>query len=364
MNIPDQQSRRLFTLSLIKAYDENIEAPSFLSGSFFPMKTYNTLGVGWLARRGTERIAVDVIRGSKGNLNKATKFTEKMIVPPYYYERVSIESTAIYDIPFAAGDNYSSAQTVALAENTARTLDETGKTIKRAIELQAAQFLTTGIVELVNGDSVDFKRNPEMIEDYSTGAPDVWTTTGDVLGDFDRVGRKLRSIGKVIGGQNIVTIMGFEAFAIFRANEALKDGDNWFTVNNSNVSELMKNSAGGSYKGELKTGGYTFEIWVYDEVYEDENGDQQYYWDSKTVAWLPAKFTGETSFCAVPQLPSWVTSGTPRAKSVLSNRGNNSGFVLSDYVDEEEEVWYGRMKVCPIVQAKAIDQIYTGKVLA
>lgn len=359
MNIPNEQSRRVFTLALTAAYDENISVPTFLNGTFFPRRNYSTKGVGWLARRGKERVAVDVLRGSKGHLNQGQKFTEKMIVPPYYHEKVLLESTSIYDLPFEAGDNYNTAQIQALAQHSAHELDENGKMIERAIELQAAQLLQTGIVELKSGESIDFKRKPEMIE-----ANESWTTTSDLVGYFEGVGRKLRSVGKVLGGQRIATIMGFEAWAIFRQNETIKDAENFFTINNTEVSEMMKNTAGGSYKGELRCGGQTFEIWVYDEIYEDADGNDQYYWDSKTVCCLPiTQFIGETSFCGVPQLPNWVRQ-SPRAASILSGRGNNAGFVLSDYIDEEEEAWYGRIKACPIVQAKSIDMIYTDKVLA
>lgn len=361
-NIPAAQARKVFTTVLANTFQDFIEAPSFLT-SFAKMKTYTTKTVQLLARRGTEKIAVDVIRGSRGNLNQMTRFSLKEYLPPYYKEKVAVNGLQIYDLPFESGDSYSSAQIDAWAMSTATELSESKKKIDRAIELQMAQVLQTGIVEMTNGDNIDYNRNTSMIE-VLAGA-DLWDSSGvDIVKFFEDKGTLLRSIGKVGGGQRVDCIMGSLAWQAFRSNADIKDGDNLYT---KSALEFTNNpiftASGGSYKGTLKAGIYNYDIWVYDEVYDNASDVSTRYWDSSYVALVPQSFQAEISFCQVPELPSWVRQN-PRSNRVFRALGQKmKGYRLFDYVHEEDEAYYAGVKAAPLAQLISVDRVYTAKVL-
>lgn len=361
-NIPAAQARKVFTTILANIYEDFIEAPSFLT-SFAKKKAYTTKTVQTLARRGTEKIAVDVIRGSKGNLNQMTRFSQMEYLPPYYKEKVNVSAMNIYDIPFESGDTYNFAQMEAMAMSTARALDETKKKVDRAIELQMAQLLQTGIVEISNGDNIDFNRNASMIE-VLAGA-DLWDSTGvDLIKFFEDKGTLLRTIGKVAGGQNVNCVMGMLAWQSFRSNADIKDGENFYT---KSALEFTNNpfftASGGSYKGTLKVGIYNYDIWVYDEFYDNASDVATRYWDSSYVALIPQSFQSEISFCQVPILPNWVRQN-PRSNRVFRSLNQKMlGFTLFDYVQEEDEIYYAGIKAAPLAQLISVDRVYTAKVL-
>lgn len=361
--IPAQQARKVFTTVLANIYQDFIEAPSFLS-SFATNKNYSTMTVQTLARRGTEKIAVDVIRGSRGNLNQMTRQSLTEYLPPYYKEMINISAMNIYDIPFEAGDSYNTAQIEALAQKTATGINEIHKMVLRAVELQWAQAFDSGVVTVKNGDSIDYNRNSGMIE-VLTGA-DLWDSSEvKILNFFEEKAIKLRTIGKVTGGQTVRVIMGLKAWQAFRANKDIKDGDNLYV---KNALEFTMNpiamSQGGVYRATLKVGIYNFDIWTYDEYYDDPTtGAATRYWDENTVCMIPESFRGETSWCQVPKLPDFIRQD-PRSNRVFSNlRNKMNGVDIFDYVNSEDEVYYAGIKAAPLAQLISVDRIYTAKVL-
>jgi len=361
-NIPAVQARKFFTTALANTFQDFIEAPSFLT-SFAKIKTYTTKTVQLLARRGTEKIAVDVIRGSKGNLNQMTRFSLKEYLPPFYKEKVAVHGMQIYDIPFESGESYSSAQIEAWAMATAVELSESKKKIDRAIELQMAQLFLTGIVEVTNGDNIDYNRNASMIE-VLAGA-DLWDASGvDIIKFFEDKGLLLRSIGKVAGGQDVDCFMDMTAWQSFRANEQIKDGENFYTKTALEFKDSpIFSSTGASYKATLKVGIYNYDIWVYDEVYDNASDVSTKYWDAGYVCLVPKSFRAEISFCQVPELPAWVRQ-SPRSSRVFSSLNQKmTGFRLFDYVNEEDEVYNAGVKAAPLAQMISVDRCYTAKVL-
>lgn len=361
--IPAQNARKVFTTVLANVFQDFIEAPSFLS-SFAKRKAYKTKTVQSLARRGTEKIAVDVIRGSKGNLNQMTRFTQKEFLPPYYKEKINVSAMNIYDIPFSSGDSYNTAQIDALAQETAQALSETKKMVDRAIELQHAQMLETGIVELKNGDNIDYKRKSEMIE-VLTGT-ELWDSAdADIIKFFEDKGLKLRTVGKVSGGQSVDCVMGAEAWQAFRANKDIKDGENFYTQTVLSLNPARVNAAGGAYRGTLKAGIYSFDIWTYDEFYDHPTTSvSTRYLNTKIVHLIPRSFVAETSFCQVPELPSWVRRN-PRSNRVFNGLEQSMmGFRLFDYVHEEDEVYYAGIKAAPLAQLVSVDRLYTAQVIS
>jgi hypothetical protein len=362
--IPAQNARAVFTTVLANKFEDLIEAPSFLR-SFFPDKVYKTKYITSLARRGTEKIAIDVIRGSKGNRNKMDVFTEKGFLPPYFKELIDVTAMNVYDIPFYANGQFNTIQIEAIAEETAIELNEAKKTIDRSIELQAAQALETGIVTVNSGDSIDYKRKAAMIEVLSGG--DLWDATDvDILKFFEDKGQLLRSIGKVSGGTDVNVVMGNLAWQAFRSNTDLNNKEKFYESEiKKGSSAQFFNSVGGAYRITLKMGVYNFNIWTYDEVYDFPVTDvSTRYFSSKMVVLIPESFKGETSFAQVPMLPDFIRKN-PRSNRVFSRlRNKMKGFSLFDFVNEEDELYTAGIKTAPLAQIVSVDRLYTAQVLA
>lgn len=362
--IPLQNARAVFTTVLANKFEDLIEAPSFLR-SFFPDKVYKTKYVTSLARRGTEKIAVDVIRGSKGNHNKMDLFTEKGFLPPYFKELIDVSAMNIYDVPFYANGMFNTVQIEAIAEQTAVELMEVKKLIDRAIELQAAQAIETGIVTVNSGDSIDYKRKASMKEVLTGG--NLWSATGvDLMKFFEDKGQLLRSVGKVSGGTDVDVIMGNLAWQAFRSNADLNNNELFFESDIKKGSSASRFTAiGGAYRITLKMGVYNFNIWTYDEVYDfPVTNVSTRYFNSKIVALIPQSFKAETSFCQVPMLPNFIRQN-PRSNRAFSRLGSKmKGVSLFDYVNEEDEIYSAGLKAAPLAQIVSVDRLYTAQVLA
>jgi hypothetical protein len=284
-------------------------------------------------------------------------------LPPFYKEKINVSAMNIYDIPFESGDSYNTAQIDALAQATANGLYEVKKMVDRAIELQMAQIFTTGVVEISNGDNIDFNRNASMIE-VLTG-DSLWDSTDvDIIKFFEDKGLLLRTIGKVGGGETVNVIMGLSAWQAFRKNKTIVDGENLFSKSVLELNPLRINTSGGGvYRGTLKAGIYNYDLWTYDEYYDNASDVSTRYFDPTMVVFIPQSFQAEISFCQVPELPAWVRQSA-RSNRVFSSLGQKmQGFTLFDYVNEEDEVYYAGIKAAPLAQLISVDRVYTAKVL-
>ena len=149
--ISSVQARALFTIKLIAVYKERTVPTSFLR-SFFKTKESDTKQLSIEVQRGTEMIAVDVERGTQGQLNKFSRSTEKIFVPPYYREYFDATDLDFYDRLFTQNgtiDVITFSQWLGtVVEKIAMLQDK----IERAYELQCSQVFETGIVTLKNGE--------------------------------------------------------------------------------------------------------------------------------------------------------------------------------------------------------------------
>ena len=359
--IPTQNARKVFTTVLANIFEDLIEAPSFLR-SFATEKVYRTKTVQLLSRRGTEKIAVDVIRGSVGNRNKMDRFTQLEYLPPYFKELLDITAMDIYDIPFYAGDRYNTAQIDALAQEAATSLNEVKKKVDRAIELQMSQVFETGIVTISNGDSIDYKRKAEMMEVLAGG--ELWDATDvDIIKFFEDKGALLRKNGKVSGSEEVDAIMGNLAYQAFRTNADIKDDNNMYMKSNVDLSTRMKNKVGASYKGTVKAGGYNYDVWTYDEVYDNASDVSTRYYNSKLVTLVPQSFKAEISFAQVPKLPDFIRQDVRASRVRNSLRSKMKGFDIFDFVNEQDELYTVGIKAAPLAQLISVDRLYTAQVL-
>lgn len=357
MNINIIDARSIFTKTLVDVYRERPAVTSFLR-SFFPTVECDTKEVSIQVQRGTEKVAVDIMRGTEGNRNTFSRSTEKIIVPPYFREYFDATELDFYDKLFGQfngeiNENTFNNWLAAISEKLGVLQDK----IERAYELQCSQVLVDGIVTLVNGDNIDFKRKVASKVTVTT----KWDNgASDPIGDFITGGTFLRTKGKAQGGV-FNTIFGASAYEALLNNTSVKErADIKAYADMLSLREPQRNAVGASLVGRLTTGSFVHNMWVYPEYYTDSNGVDQPYIPAKLVISVPEQPRFKLAFGAVPMifkdpanaaLPAFVTNV-------------QAAYVIGNYIDERTEKHIFDIKSAGIAIPTAVDQIYTMQVLA
>lgn len=345
MAISATDARNLFTKKLIAVYKEKTTPTSFLR-SFFSIDESLTKEVSIEVQRGTEKVAVDVLRGTDGNFNKMSKSTEKIFIPPFYRENIMANDHRLYDVAIGA----QSAEVISvLASELADEVNILKAKIERAIEKQCADVFETGIITLNAGTNIDFKRKAASL--VNTGAGTYWAT--GTVSPYDQMlegANFLRQTGKSQGGV-LNAIMGTIAFNDFLKNTIVKERADVLNFKLDMVNEPQKNSVGASLHGRVSVGSYLVNIWTYPEFYDDANGVSTPYVNPKKIIMLPENPEFKLAFGAVPQL---LDGSMPKP----------GAFVVSEYFDQDKVFHKISVKSAAVAIPVAIDQIYTRQVVA
>lgn len=348
-NISIVEARNSVTQVLAEVYRERVRTTSFLR-SFFPAKEYGTKLISIEVRRGKEKVAVDVIRGTEGNRNTFSRSTLKQFLPPIYREYFDATDSDLYDRLYNATTDISSVDYAAFIEQLYENLSELQAKIERAYELQCAQALTTGIVTLVNGTNIDFKRKAGSLVDLGSG--NYWVDSGvDPVTSLTTGARFIREVGKSQGAM-INLLCGRTALSHLLNNTAVKDRAKFTSYSLDAVHAPQRNSVGASLHGKITVDSWEALIWGYPEGYENSSDVWTPYLDPKKVIILPEVTNFQTSYAAVPQL---MTDGTPPVKGA---------FVFGDFKDTRKATHEFDVQSAGIALPVAIDQIYTVKVVA
>lgn len=346
MAIPAGDIRNTFTKMLVAVYKEKTVTTSFLR-SFFPAKETMTKEISIEVQRGLEKIAVDVERGTDGNRNTFSKSTEKIFVPPFYWEYLTANDHRLYDVAIGMQNEAAFGQlTTELADDFFKLRQK----IERAYELQCSEIFDTGIVQLAAGTNIDFKRKAASLVDL-TASP--WTVgTNDPYSDLADGAKFIRQVGKAQGSTYNV-IMGATALDAFLNNTIVKDRADIRNYGLDAVRAPQRDSVGGSFHGTVSAGAYNFRIWSYPEYYDNVSNVSTPYIDDKKIIILPEAPNFNLSFGAVPQLIG-VGGTTPQ----------NGAFLIQDFIDERATAHEMHIKSAGVAIPVAVDQIYTAEVIA
>lgn len=343
MNIQTTDAQGLFTKTLVDKYMQKSMPTSFLR-SFFPEKMTSGLMVSIEVERDTEKVAVDVTRGTNGNRNEFSRSTEKMIIPPYFKEYFDLTQLQMYDRLYGATE-ISDALFADYINSAVEKTQALQAKIERAQELHCAQVLQTGIV-IAKNYTIDYKRKAASMVDsgtYLAGASDPFAlfTAG---GDF------LRKVGKC-GGGVFNAILGSTAQQDLFNNTAFKARQNLFNMQLDQVTPPQKNSTGGVYHGTITAGPYRVHLWTYPQYY-DLAGVSTPYIDPKKVIMVPENPHFVYAYAAVPQL---LTPGVPP---------ETGKYIVKQYDDLRNKTREMEMESAGVPVPTAVDQIYTFKGVA
>jgi hypothetical protein len=341
MPIPASDARAIFTQTLVDVYLERPKVYGFMR-SFFRETVSSTKNISVEVQRGSETVAVDVLRNTEGNRNTFTKSTQRIMEPPYFREYMELTELDLYDrlIGSTSIDEGVFADLMAQAlERMQMMVDK----IERRAELQCAQALETGIVILANGDNIDFKRKAGSLVNSSS---DYFDTSINPYTAFEEGCQFIREKGKA-QGVFYNAVMGGLALNALLGNTVFKERNDLKNIALDNILPPQRNSVGASFHGEISAGSYKVRLWTYPEVYQDSDGNMQPYWPAKKVCILPETPRFTLSYAGVPQL---IGDSEP------IKRGK---YIFGEYKDERKKSHVLDVaSACSPVMV-AIDQAYT-----
>ncbi len=351
------QHRAAITQSVIAFFQDDTTPLEGLA-AFFPVKTSPDKFLSIEVRRGRQLVAVDVSRYD-ANRNTFSKSTEKIFQPPYFNEFFDFTSTDRYDMTWQAilsGGTPNVSDLQGLIKSGASYAVELKNKIARAKEIQRAAVLQTGIVTLVNGDSIDFKRKAaSMVTKTSTATWDN-ATTATPLTDLAAGGTFIRQVGLTKGKNVINAIMGQNAYANFMACDQVTNGAKFYNqILRTDIGmPQMDEVTGMTYMGRIGTGDFIFNLWTYADFYEDASGNKINYIDQDTVVLLPMDFEGYTAHAGVPSIMGDATNG----QVIMPTEGE---YYVRDVIDPKRLTWEFYISSSPLAIPVSIDKLYTIK---
>lgn len=359
MPLPVQQARNIFTKAYLQAFKENVPTPSFLK-SFFDVKTYATKTVGIEVQRGTERIAVDVLRGVDGNRNQFSLSTEKEFMPPFFNENFDATMLDRYDRVFGMEANFVPATIGYLASDVSEKYALLRAKIERAKEKQCAEIFETGIVTLTNGTNIDFKRNAGSMVDLDVGGS-YWNDTGaDVEAQLIAGAEYIRQTGKN-GTPEFNLVMPGAAWAALKKTDYFTNNANFNKVQLLDINMPQATAFGAGYHGRISAGAYIFNIWTYDEVYEAKTtGTITKYFDATKAFMVPVQGTRfELAHAGVPAIIR-DKSNAEFGSMIVSQAAE---YWLYNYIDNVGKAHIFEIMSAPLPVPVTVDMIYTMKVI-
>ena len=346
------QHRKSFTQALMGIFSDRV-APKSGFGAFFPSKTSPTKGFSIEVERLGKKIAVDIQRCTDPVKNIFSKSTEKIFVPPMFSESFDFTACEAYDVTFGMGQAPNEITGTRLMDSAANKLQILKDKIERAIELQRAQILQTGIVVLKSGDNVDYKRKAESMV-TKTVAGEKWTapTTSDPIKDLQDGCEFLRSTGRS-GASVVNAIMGAAAFNNFMLSTKIQNLSDKRNINRGELNLPQLDGVSGlAYQGQYGAGDFIVNVWTYNETYEDASGTEQRYLDTNKVVMLPTDFQGFTGHGALPQVQGNSTSGFTLGMT-------EAEFEAHDVIDQVRMTWEYILNCAPLAVPVSVDRIYT-----
>lgn len=348
------QHRKGITQTLIAKFSDDKEPKQGLS-AFFPTQTTGTKLVSIEVERNLQAVAVDVQRCTDPVRNIFSKSTEKIFEPPYYNESFDFTACDRYDVTFAQNNGPTKVDAQMLLRDASSKVKRLKNKIIRAIELQRAQVLQTGVVVLKNGDSIDYKRKATSMPVLAGGAKWDAPATATPLTDLETGMNFLREEG-LSGGAVINAIFGQKAFSNFMASTQIKEQAEWRKINRVDLNmPQFDNVSGMVFQGQIAAGDYIVNIWTYNEFYiHPTTGVKTKYIDVNNVVMVADDFQGWTSFAGVPAILGDTTNG----QYVAPIEGE---FYVRDVIDQVKMAWDFIISSAPLVVPVSVDRIYTIK---
>ena len=215
-------------------------------------------------KRNDEQFAVDVVRGTggRGNINK--RFSTKEYEPPFYNEFAWInqDERLLRVMGRTQFDEHTEADVLAAILQSQLVLSAK---IDRSVEKQCADALFSGVITLVNGDTIDFKQKATHQVTSGDLGRSVW---GNAAGDPDADLQDLCDLNRK-DGKSTSNVAEFspEALNLYLKNTTVKEKTNFRRVDTIDLRPPRPNSEGANFHGTITVGDYELEVWTYPQFF-------------------------------------------------------------------------------------------------
>ena len=359
MAITIQNHTKTIASKVVGTFVEDKPVLAGFSG-FFPRETAMTLEVDLEVQRDNDSIAVDVRRFTEGNKNKFSIVTEKKFQPPYFREEYDFQNDEVYMSTIALGVGLENSNVNAIiAQNALKNIRKMRSKIERSIRKQQADVMQTGIVELINGDSIDYKRKAASMVDL--GSSQYFTNpTADPLASLKNAGTFLRDVG-ASSSTTLNMVMRGEGLAALLTNPVFKAEADNRRINRADVqSPEFDNVTGFAFHGQVASGDFNINLWTYNQKYTKADGTTAYYLDANKAVFIPDDFMAKTVFGGLPNMVDRQIGGENASMPSITE----AEFLLRAYSDSKTMSSTLEITSAPLAMPITIDRIYTAQVLA
>lgn len=346
------------TVRMIEAYRQSREPTMFLSQLFrAPERNFfDSEAVEIDIEREDEDIAIAIDDyGTGPRINSFDQYTNKRFIPPaldegFYLNRFDLNKRQAEQNPFDNPDFM--ANVTAQYMRRSRMLE---RKIRRTIELQAAQVLTTGKIDLKDSAgntvyTIDYK--PKASHFPTAGTP--WGAPGaTIMNDIQASAEANRDDGKE---DTAIGIAGTKTFnTMIRDSDVLSLFDNR-RMDVGRITPIEQFGNGGQYRGVLEVGTYRIELWTYNGKYKDPQTGviTKYIPDDKFVL-LPMNPRFDAVFGSIPT----IVAPDPRVARFIPSRMTGGGMPIdlttNAWVDEKNRSIGGSIGTRPLMIPTAID---------
>ena len=358
MAITIQNHTKTIASKVVGTFVEDKPVLAGFSG-FFPRETAMTLQVDLEVQRDNDSIAVDVKRFTEGNKNKFSIVTEKKFQPPYFREEYDFQNDEVYMSTIALGVGLENSNVNAIiAQNALKKIRKMRSKIERSIRKQQADVMQTGIVELINGDSIDYKRKAASMVDL--GASQYFTNaSADPLASLKNAGTFLRDVG-ASSSMTLNMVMRGEGLAALLTNPKFEEKANNRRINRADVQSPEFNAVTGfAFHGQVSAGDFNINLWTYNQKYTKADGTTAYYLDANKAVFIPDDFMAKTVFGGLPNMVDRQIGGENAAMPSITE----AEFLLRAYSDSKTMSSTLEITSAPLAMPITIDRIYTAQVL-
>jgi len=348
------------TKKMIRAYYEQRPLKMFLQSLFQspPENFHKSEKVEWEVERDGEEVAVAIKDYSTGYRNNtADEYTAKELVPPAYKESFRLH---VYDQMKKQSGKVDTDDPDFQAAATAKSFKNyrrIEKKIRRAIELQCGQILTTGQLDLKdeNGNTIyaiDFK--PKAAHFFSAGT--AWNAASPTI-----------EANIMTAAQLVRNNTGLDA------DEIIMDENSWVAAKNNadfmkifdyrraDFGSLGENgnkyaNTGATYHGRIQIGAYWYSIYTYDKTYTDpETGNTSRFLPSAKCVVRASEGRLDLTFGYVPNFRPIASQALRFLPGRMSSRAQGMDMFPNAWLSLDGEAMFAGLASRPCAIPTAID---------
>ncbi len=350
------------TRSMISVYIQQAAPTLFLSGLFqSPPQNFHT----------TEEVEIDIVRSDEdiaivvqdlstgSRMNSEDLYTNKSFKPPIFDESFPVNSWDLIkrspgENPFQQPDFRANVIT-----RLFNGMTKIERKIRRAAELQASQVLQTGIVTLTDSAgtalyTLDYKPKSS----HFPTAGNAWGGGSDTpLDDISALAEIIRNDGLEDPDQ---LIMGVDAFTAFIANSDVQAHFDIRRIDQGTISGREMRGNGGSFRGIVIIGNYTYDVWTYGGRFKDpQTGNKLQFLDPSKVIVRSSTGRLDATFGAVPNIGALLgaTAGNllPELPGRISNVDGGMDMSVKSWLSQDGAQLFGGVAARPLYIPTAID---------